>query len=676
MQLALIGPHPLARDERGEQRVRIGTLFPGHAVLYTQPPGVHAMQRLNFIEHLNAGHVAAGLPVLTPEQEETVAVNSVDLIFEPDFILIRPDPERMDLACAADELLQTLVSKRKIKFLSVSDSRVLEAIKHRGECWRLSSIPKTQQGKQELVRHSRVSIRGLPIYYYNRLTGTRWLTFQEFAGLGGLDDTALARHLQEIADHAVLCNRADRPELAFFAADLGRFGAADFSGARFEQLPSAPLRERFRELVERFRAAVHEAYRTDGCQSRAWCERMISTLFLEGSERDTERVLSGLSAEFFLQIEWLPGGRYEGGEFLFDSLFDEAEAHPGDKALRRLCDPVTRGIIFNLIREHGDLDYVNVGCLPESLSLNRPQKGGRRGVYIVEFQSRYEPEPERRFLRLQKWDVWEHLDEGHDLLRAIRESEEYTDYWLDRRLGCRQLGMNLTRRVVMRRLTIIYRGANPRYQGERIRSTYFEREFLKGVATDKIPLERYDLPGYALKLAVLLGRAAASSLIVGRALGPGARAVFDDGDELLREDENNLPAEILIGDHSGAFGEYQLPMETFAADYARPVNERDKLVPHPVEFATAYLAALREQLLHIQNDYRERPRAFDTLFKGCRYDPAGSFAYRWECVLRRLKETDVNQVVAAIRRNIRVLNPASATPVVAARPEPARVAVS
>ena len=30
-------------------------------------------------------------------------------------------------------------------------------------------------------------------------------------------------------------------------------------------------------------------------------------------------------------------------------------------------------------------------------------------------------------------------------------------------------------------------------------------------------------------------------------------------------------------------------------------------------------------------------RAFDRLFKHCNYDPAGSFAYRWECVLRRLR---------------------------------------
>jgi len=47
----------------------------------------------------------------------------------------------MELACLADELLQSLVFKRQVKFLSVADHRVREAIKHRGECWRLSAIP-------------------------------------------------------------------------------------------------------------------------------------------------------------------------------------------------------------------------------------------------------------------------------------------------------------------------------------------------------------------------------------------------------------------------------------------------------------------------------------------------------------------------------------------------------
>src|SRR5690349_22381661 len=114
MQLHPIGPHPFARDEKGAQLTRVGTLFPEWGVLYTQAPGVHAWQRLNFIDHLNAQRAAKAEPPLSPKEEEAVSLNSVDLVFEADHILIRPDHERLDLAFAADELLQTLVSKRQV----------------------------------------------------------------------------------------------------------------------------------------------------------------------------------------------------------------------------------------------------------------------------------------------------------------------------------------------------------------------------------------------------------------------------------------------------------------------------------------------------------------------------------------------------------------------------------
>jgi hypothetical protein len=232
------------------------------------------------------------------------------------------------------------------------------------------------------------------------------------------------------------------------------------------------------------------------------------------------------------------------------------------------------------------------------------------------------------------------------------------------------LGMNLPRRVAMRPLNEIYNGTNARFRGELIRTIYFEREYLPGMATDKLPLEKYAQPGYGPKLAALLGRAAASSIIVGRALESGARPVFDDGDEVVREGEDRLPVEIMIGDHSGAFGEYKLPLEASAAHYARPVNIRAKVVPDPKGFATAYLDAFREQFLHIQGDYRKRRRAFDTLFKHCNYDAGGSFACRWECVLRRLDETNPYTLVEAIRQQIWVLNREPAKPAAPLPPPP------
>ena len=133
MQLELIGPHPFAKDEQGRQATRIGTLFPEHKVLWTQQPGVHALQRLGFIERLNVERTGKGLPPMSTEEEEKLCGNSLDLIFEADHILIRPNKERMEVTFAGDELLQSLVSKRQIGFLSVLDPRVQEAVKLRGE---------------------------------------------------------------------------------------------------------------------------------------------------------------------------------------------------------------------------------------------------------------------------------------------------------------------------------------------------------------------------------------------------------------------------------------------------------------------------------------------------------------------------------------------------------------
>lgn len=652
--MELIGPAPFDVDKSGVLKARIGTAFPDYDALYTEAPGVHAWQRAAFVDLLNQRRVSRGLPTLTPGEEENVAARSVDLILEREYILIRPDPARMDLAFGADEMLQGLVSKRQIKFLSATDGRVREAIKRRGEIWRLGGVPKTREAKEKWVMGSRVGIQGKELYFYNRLTGTRWLTYDSFRGLAGLEDRELGFYLQEIGEYVVRRNRGGRAELDFFAADPRRFGAGAFAGLQFTGMSGEELRGRYEQLRWQFEAAVREEFRDDDCDNKAWCERMLSTLFLEGNDASTEQVLAGLSPEFFMQVEWLPGGRFEEGEFIVDPIFDEAASHPEQADLRRLGDSRAKGIILNFIRDYGDLEFINVGCVPESLSLDRPQDEGRRGVYLTEFKSRAYTAPIRRFLRLQKWSVWEHLDEGKEMLEAITESDEYTDYWLDRRLGCRQLGMNLSRRVFLRRLSEVYTGSNPKYRNAVIRTPYFEREYVPGIATDKLPEDRYARAGYATKFAELLGHTGASSLIVGRSYELGTRTVFDDGDEVVREDESGLPSEVMVCDHSGAFGEYQKPLASYAAAYARPVNKRTEKVPNPKGFAQTYLESFRQQFVHIQSDYRKRRRAFDTLFKHCKYDTGGSFAYRWECVLRRLDQTDVEKLMAEIAANIKV----------------------
>ena len=655
MMIETIGPRLFELNEQGQLKSRVGTVFPRHRVLVTVP-GIHAMQRLALLERLNQQRQARGETPLGMDEEARALEHSVDLFFEAGAILIRPDPERMDLAFEADVFLQELVSKRQIKFLFALNPKVRQPLKQRGESWRISPLPRSRDEMEKLIADSKVAIQAQPIYYYSRASGTRYVTAHQFARLESLDAAELARQLQEIADHAARRNRLGNPEVDFFETDRLRFSARDLAKLSFSEWSETELRARYQELKARFLDAVEPAFREDDARVELWRNRMFSLLVSPANEPLGEEVLRGLSPEFFMQIEWLPGGRYEEGEFMFDPIFDEADEHLDDESLQRLCDRKARGFIFNFIREYGDLDYVNVGHVAHSLSKKRPVKNGRRDVYIAELKPCHAPAPVVCLIRLLKWGIRERLDEGKDLLRAILESEEYVDYLLDRRLGCRQLGMNLPPRIIIRRVPEIYHGPRPQYKGKMFRAPYSERDYLQGVASDKLPSWKYAQEGYALRMARLLGRAAVPNLIVGRTYDDGTLVIFDDGDEVVVEDEAGLPCELVVGDHSGAFGEYKRPLIEFAKDYARPVNNRVTYVAKPREFAVAYLEAFHERVLHLQSDYHKRRRAFDTLFKEGDHHPGGGFAYRWEQVLKRLDQTNVVELVAAIRREITVLS--------------------
>lgn len=655
MAVELIGPHPFQNDADGKQKIRIGTVFVFRRTLITLP-GIHASQRIEFIDRLNLARNAAGGSPLSEAEIEAEYARSVDLIFDANRILIRPDPAQMELAFAADELLQELVSKREIRFLFVMDRRVRDAIKARGECWRISPLPQSREDIRRLIEDARVAIQEQPVYYYNRFTGSRYLTCGEFSRLERLEDADLARQLREIATFSARQNRSGYPEVAFFAADPMRFGPAAFGGADLGRPAGGELRAAYRRLLALFRAAVEPDFQQDDPEAEIWRSRMLGTLLSRRDQTITEDVLRDLSPEFFMHVEWLPGGRFEEGEFVPDPLFDEAEHNPADERLQRLCDPMVRGFIFNFIREYGGLEYINIGRISESLSKERPLVRGRRGVYLAELMPRGAA-PLVRFIRFQKWGIRERLDEGKPLLQAILESEEYTDYVLDRRLGVLQLGMNVPPAVSLQRTRECYTGENRDVSGWLIPVFYFERDYLHGLATDKLPRSKYLKPGYADRLAWLLGRAAAANIIAGRALEGTKQALFDDGDEVIMENEaTGLPDRLVVSDPSGAFSDYQRSLTEAAPSYAAPVNVRAVYTPDPREFAETYLEAFKAGFQHVQGDYRRRRRAFDTLFKHCHYDPAGSFAFRWASVLRRLDQTDVEVLVERIRRNITALN--------------------
>ena len=642
----IIGEHPLAKDATGKLVSRVGTVFP-YADTIVTIPGIHATQRVAFVEILNREREAAGQPPLSEYEQSLHWDNSVDLVMQDDLVLVRPDPSKMDMAFDADELLQEVVPKHKIRYMHLMNDRVRNAIKWRGENWRIAPLPRGTEQMRQMIRSSRIGIGGQAIYYYNQATGTRVLTCGSFGALIDFGEADLRVHLSEIQDFSGRKNRHGHPEIAFFKAS--GFSAADFAPYDFYSLTSEELVVACGQLHERFCKAVPPEYRQDDVDSPDWRREMFASLVSGEEQPIPEEVLLGMSSEFYLQVEWLPGGRIEDGELIFDTVFEEAERSPD---LRRICDDKVKGFIFNFIREFGDLLYVNIGRVPQSLS-KRPAATGRRDVYIAEIMLRGAEHEVVRIIRMVKWGIREHLEEGKDLPEAIMEAEEYIEYILDRRLGCRQLGMNLPARIVARRISECYPGIPQVLRGRPIWGTYIERDYIHGIATDKMPLAKFADQAFANRFAALLGRAAAANMVVGRTDLDG-HVVFDDGDEVIILNDDGLPEELTISDPTGTFNDYTTSMVNMASTYAKPINDRAAMVPDAMAFATKYIESFGSELTRIQQEYRKRKRGFDNLFRHRRCDPAGSYAYRWLKVLERLNATQPQQVVNELSNHIKI----------------------
>ncbi len=464
-----------------------------------------------------------------------------------------------------------------------------------------------------------------------------------------LDDASLRRQLIEIQELSTKVNRRGEPEIRLFASN-GSFSEAALTCFDFRALDDRQLRAAYAELKGRFADAMSPELRRDDAANTEWRNRMYASLIGQADEVVSEEALLGLSSEFFMQIQWLPGAQIQEGELIFDPTL-EVKCEPGEEPDHALLhDEKCRGIIFNFVRQYGDLECINVGRVIGSLS-RRPEFFGRRGVYIAVAKLRSAEEPIVNIIRMQKWGVREHLDDGKDLLSAIIQSEGYTEYILDRRLGCRQLGMNLPARVAASKLSEKYHGKQQRYHGCTIWSTYFQRDYIRGIATDKVPHCRFENEAFALAFARLLGRAAAPNMIVGRC-DLGGNVLFDDGDEVVVEDFQGMPLDIVVADQTGTFVDYVRDLKDMAAVYARPINRRAAYVVCPESFAEAYLGAFEDRFATIQEEYRKRRRAFDTLFKHHPRDEKGSLAYRWERVLQRLHRTDPAQISAQIRAKL------------------------
>lgn len=647
MRLKFLGPDPRVPGDAGPLRPQVATIFPAGETLVTVP-GIHISQRSAYVDSVEQARREEQKPPLSQEERDSLWASAVDLFLRRDTIEIRPDPEQMELAFQADSLLQELLPKHRVRFLLAGNAKVHDAIQRAGECWRITPRPISTKDAIQLIQSCRLGIGGRRIYYHSPATGTRLVTCQEFADLALLDDKALQDHLIEIQYYSRCFNRYGNPEVDFFVA--GRKFWEHLVKLDFSVLRADSLRAAHAALSQQFASIVPAELRRDDASKIAWRQRMLSELQPLADDRVLEEKLLGMAPEFHRHIQWLPGGRIEHGELILDSFFDEATPC-GDEEVEQLLDERARGLIYNFVRDYAHLEYINVGRVAESLALDR-KKRGRRGVYVVELKQQGDQRDIVKIIRLQKWDVSERLDRGDSLLDAMLGSEEYTDYVLDRRLGCRRLGMNIPGTLVTSKIREVYRGRQKALHGKPIWTAYFERDYVDGTATDKLPEERFQREGYALRFAELLGQAAAPNMIVGRC-DDDNHIFFDDGDEVIIENDDGLPVELIVAHHTGSFFDFRAELARCAPEYADPLNERLKFVPDRDAFVETYLSSFVRSFQHIQAEYQRRPRAFDTLFQHRPCDPGGSFAFRWGCVLKRLEAADPVALAELIRAHVR-----------------------
>lgn len=649
--MKILGEKIFARDAEGNLVSRIGTLFLRTPGLVTMR-GVHAMQRQMWIDELNRERAAEGEAPLSRAEADEEFQESVDLVFTDDHVLIRPDPERMDLAFKADEILQEMVSKRVIRFLNTSSAKVRSAITMRGENWRISRHPISQEDIAKLIEHSKVPICENPIYYYNRATGTRYVTASTYLDVQQLDNVRFRRQIKEFVDGISKRNRMGNPEVDLFPLSTPIEIKKAWKTLPVAELTDEELRARCEKIDQDWRMSLPPELRDESITNYDWRNEMCQTITRQPNETSSEeqKLISGIASEFYRQIEWLPGAMIDHGEVIFDPIYSEAD-RTRDPKLLAICDPRVKAIIFNLTRMLGDLDFINVGKIVNTLSRDSSKQKGRNSIYILQYKFCDESKPRVLIMRLQKWGIAERLDQGKNMLQAILETDEYADYILDRRRMCLQLGMHLPKRMAHGSFTEKYHGMN-QYNGVTVRTSFFMRPYIPGYASDKIPQQRYRNPVFALRFAAVMGRAAAMDMIVGRRATETKELLFDRNYEVILMDQDGMPEDWMITDHAGTFVNYEHRLEDFVAQYATAVQRRKEWVPDYHAFVDAYVNAFGDAIAEAQLAYRTHRRAYDNLFVDRPFDVNGSGAYRWVCVLKRLDEADPDNIAAILRTAI------------------------
>ena len=644
----IVEDNPLLTDEFGELKYKVATYFSdGLKETILSGPTIHPVIKIYYLARIESLRAEAGLPALTDSETEGIIAQAVDLVIEHNMVYIRSSARSMDQAFRADAYLQSIgVPRSSVRFIDVYNDDVRDAIKRRGEIWRLQETPKSSEEIISFINSSRIQLGTKTVYYYSRTTGVKYLTCAEFMKIERLPEADIRACLEEIKDLSARRIEDGSPAVVFFKAQ--NFGNFNFKAFDFSATDSHMMNH-FNLLKKNFVMSAEQYFREDNFNDPVWQAEMFRCLLGYSTDEDRRRRLEedvvGLSDEFHSRVTWLPGCSITGGEQHFDTAFDSGEFERDD-VIRRLLDRNVRGIIKNFINAVPGIEYINIARIESTLSKRTSRKiimPGRRCVYIAVFRRTGDLEETVKVIRFQKRDVYYFLDNGLGLREAIAASESNRTFVNKRHEACVRLGLNLSS-VEIRSINEFYDGANLKFRGQEITSCYYERNYEFGYATDKIPADWYHAGKNSTGFAKLLGCTAAAGFITGRLYD--GEVIFDDGDEIVVVDAGGAPLDIVITEGTASFNDLDVPLSEFAVDYAQSVIKRSGLVPDFELFRDSFIEAFITRFVEIQNAFRNNRAEYESLFADDK--PGDNFYEKWQLALRRLDDADAEELAALI----------------------------
>jgi len=545
-ELTFYGPHPLEQDAKGNCICTMLDIFPGYRSIISGS-GLHVNLALDFMEIL----AGSGAGELEESEKEKIYEDLVAVTRRGKQLVIRSKPEGMEQVFQAAALLEKVVPAEMIRFTGSGDQKVREAFKLRGECWKMTPRYYTREEIIKQIELSRVSVGTVNRYYYLLESGGRLLTYQEFALIGeALPDLENFRsRIHEVVSLHQRRNTRFVREVDFFMADRRKF---DFyliqkldqylqRCRKWEKAEQKRARELFERALQNFKNSLEPDFLHDDPNNPVWRTYMYSQL---NDIPPTEESILGVSDEFSMNINWLPGCRIENSAVVMDAHVKNA----------------VRDILNELFRYYGPMEYINLGRVMQSQSRKRAA-GSYREVYFAMLKQKDNPVEQLRIIRKFRRNTLYYLNRGISLETAERLAAGYMQYTMDRRKLVTMLG------VVTPPLHCLSRVEHLPGIGE-ISTDFIDRPYVAGLATDKIPFYYFESEPFLRALAVLMGEAAGPNLILGRSDPDSGVVFFGDGDEMLQfETDGKVPTGIVLADFTGAFADVVSPLEKFAPFY-------------------------------------------------------------------------------------------------------------